>query len=275
MCAKLNIKRGENRQPFMGLIRRHCVPLQAVAADTSRTREGLRITGGSALLWESPEARFFVTACHVWRELVRLVQQSPEKYRIFTYDLNGPVLIHLPTLVDESDELDLSVFTAPGIKEFNPTGKAFLQTANWPTPPAQPGEIIVGCGYPGDLRTFRNGDWELQILFWAHKRWDVSNTGAKLLLDGQSSKGNASYFTKAKPRGLALPGISGAPLFVLRDTLDWVGIVRRGSGKPPNGYSIQATPSSFIGPEAQQRIEPMRGARSRRSCARTSAARSS
>jgi hypothetical protein len=253
MVARSDIKREETRQPFMELIRRHCVPLQAVAVDTSHRGGGLKITGGSAFLWESAEGRFFVTAFHVWRELVGRVQQFPGKYRIFTYDLSGPVLIHLPTLIDESEELDLSVFTVPGIKEFNPSGKAFLQTPSWPTAPAQSGEIIVGCGYPGVLRTFRKGQGELQILFWALSRWDVSNTGEKLLLDGQSSKGQVSYFTKAKPGELALPGISGAPLFVLRDTLDWVGIVRSGSGKPPNGYSIQATPSGFISPDGHIR----------------------
>jgi hypothetical protein len=254
MGARSNIKREETRQPFLELIRRHCVPLQAGAVDTHRRGGGgLKITGGSALLWESAEGRFFVTACHVWRELMGLVQQSSGTCRIFTYDLDGPVLIHLPTLVDESEELDLSVFTVPGIKEFNPSGKAFLQTPNWPTAPAQSGEIIVGCGYPGGMRTFRKGQGELHILFWAHRQWDVSQTGTRLLLNGQSGKGKASYFTKAKPRALALPGISGAPLFVLRDTLDWVGIVRSGSGKPPNGYSIQATPSSFIGPDGRIR----------------------
>jgi hypothetical protein len=254
MCANSKIQREEIRQPFMQLIRRHCVPLHAVAVDTSHHSEGgLKFTGGSALLWESMEGRFLVTACHVWRELVALAQRSSEKYRILTYDLNGPVLIHLPTLIDESEDLDLAVFTVRGIKDFNPNGKVFLQTPNWPTAPAQSGEIIVGCGYTGDKRIFRNGQWELQILFWAHGRWDVSQTGTRLLLDGQSGKGKASYFTKSKPKGLALPGISGAPLFALRDTLDWVGVVRSGCGEPPNGYSIQATPSSFVGPDGRIR----------------------
>src|SRR2546430_12060815 len=61
----------------------------------------------------------------------------------------------------------------------------------------------------------------------------VSESGKRLLLDGHSGKGKARYFTKEKPKSLALPGISGGPLFVLRDTLDWVGIVRSGCGTPP------------------------------------------
>ena len=54
------------------------------------------------------------------------------------------------------------------------------------------------------------------------------------------------YFTKEKPV-LGLPGISGGPLFALRDTLDWIGIVRSGWGNPRKGYSILATPSGFVG----------------------------
>lgn len=237
----------------MQLIRRHCVPLHVVAADTS-SDGALKFIGGSALLWESQVGRFFVTACHVWRELIARVHEPSGKYRMFTYDLNGPVLIHMPTLIDESEELDLAVFTVLGIKNFEPNGKAFLRTLNWPTPPIKSGEMIVGCGYPGKGRMFQNGRWEQHMIVWAHLQCSVSQTGTRLLLDAQAGKGKATYFTKSKPKELALPGISGAPLFALRDTLDWVGVVRSGCGTPPNGYSIQGTPSGFI--DQDGRIRP-------------------
>jgi hypothetical protein len=101
-----------------------------------------------------------VTASHVWRGLAALTQGPSAKSRLITYDLNGPVLIHLPRLIDESEELDIAVFDVPGIKDFNPAGKAFLRTLGWQTAPAKSGEVIVGCGYPGDLRRFRSGRWE-------------------------------------------------------------------------------------------------------------------
>ena len=234
----------------MQIIRRHCVPLHAVAIDRE-TAGGLKYTGGSALLWETMEGRFFATACHVWRGLMALVEKSVGKYILVRYDMEGILRIVTPILIDECEELDLAVFTFDGIDDFHPQGKAFLRTLNWPTAPAQSGEMIVGCGYPGDARFYRNGQWEQQIVFWAHKHCTVSNSGRRLLLDGQTGKGRASYFTSARPKKFGLAGISGAPLFVLRDTLDWVGIVRSGSGGPPNDYSIQATPSGFIGPDGR------------------------
>ena len=149
--------------------------------------------------------------------------------------------------IDESEELDIAVFDVPGIKDYNPAGKAFLRTLGWQTAPARAGEMIVGCGYPGDGRRFRSGRWEQDIMVWAHRRCTVSESGRRLLLDGHLGKGKTTYFTNERPKSLALPGISGAPLFVLRDTLDWVGIVRSGCGTPPKAYSIQATPSGFVG----------------------------
>lgn len=142
-------QREETRPPYLQLIRRFCVPLHAVTTDPSNhSQGGLKFTGGSALLLETIVGRYFVTACHVWRELAALTQGRSAKYRMLSYDLNGPVLIHLPMLVDESEELDLAVFTVRSIKDFNPYGKAFLNTCNRPSATVQPGDIILGCGYP-------------------------------------------------------------------------------------------------------------------------------
>lgn len=245
MGRNFQIERGYTRPPFMQLIRRHCVPLHAVAADPHSAGQ-LKITGGSAFLWETICGRFFVTASHVWRRPAELTQGDSAEYRIFTFELDGPVLLPRPRLIDESEDLDIAVFNVAGIGDFNPAGKAFLRTPNWPTAPARSGEMIVGCGYPGDARKFQDGRWEQDIVAWAHRECSLSATGRRLLLDGHSGKGKATYFTKTKPQALGLPGISGAPLFALRDTLDWVGVVRSGCGTPPNGYSIQATPSGFV-----------------------------
>lgn len=239
------------RQPFMQIIRRHCVPLHVVSPDKSAKHfAGWKFTGGSALLWESVEGRFFVTAQHVWKELMGLVQSDPLKYMLVTYDSDGPVRIELPILVDESEELDLAVFTVKGIKDFTFDGKEFLRALTWPTPPAQDGEMIVGCGYPGAERLFRKGKFENRLFFWAHMHCSVSSSGTRLLLDGQVGRSKFGYFTETKPKGLSLPGISGAPLFALRHTLDWVGVVRSGCGDL-EGYSIMATPSSFIGADGR------------------------
>ena len=231
----------------MQLVRRHCVPLHAVAPEP-HTAGGAKFTGGSAFLWETICGRFFVTASHVWRRLAELTQGPSAESRLVTYDVNGPVLIRGPRLIDQSEELDIAVFDVPGIKDFNPAGKAFLQTPGWVTAPAKSGELIVGCGYPGAGRKFSQERWRFDILVWVHRRCTVSESGRLLRLDGgHSEKGKVTYFMKEKPKSLDLPGISGAPLFALRDTLDWVGIVRSGCGKPLKGYSILATPSGFVG----------------------------
>jgi len=247
------IQKGKNRPLFMQLIRRYCVPLHAVAHEPSSTAKA-KFTGGSALLWETICGRFFVTAAHVWRRLAELTQGTSAESRLITYDVNGPVLIHGPRLIDQSEELDIAVFDVPGIKDFNPAGKAFLRTPGWVTAPAKSGELIVGCGYPAAGRKFRGQQWGLDILVWAHRRCTVSESGRLLRLDGgRSEKGKATYFTKEKPKSLELPGISGAPLFAFRDTLDWIGIVRSGYGKPLKGYTIQATPSEFVGADGHIR----------------------
>jgi hypothetical protein len=249
MRTKSKIQRGGDRPPVLQLIRRHCVPLHAVATDKSSEGK-LNITGGSALLVETICGRFFVTASHVWQELIKLTRDGSE-YRIVCYDLSGPVLIQLPRLIDESEELDIAVFTVQGIAAFNPTGKAFLQTANVPSAPAQSGEMIVGCGYPGAFRKYENGNWKLDILGWAHRQCTISESGRLLLLDGHSGRGKVENFSTVERKEIPLPGISGAPLFALRDTLDWVGVVRSGCGTPPDVYSIQATPSSFVNPDGR------------------------
>jgi len=245
MRGTSEVKKGKSRPLFMQLIRRHCVPLHAVAHEPNSTGRA-NFIGGSALLWETICGRFFVTAAHVWQRLAELTQGTSTERRLITYDVNGPVLIHGPRLVDLSEELDIAVFDVPGINDFNPAGKAFLRTPGWVTAPAKSGETPVGGGYPAAGRKFRNGRWHFEILVWAHLRCTVSESGKSLLLDGHSGKGKATYFSKEKPE-LALPGISGAPLFALRDTLDWIGIVRSGCGTPLKGYSILATPSGFVG----------------------------
>jgi len=253
MRANSEIEQGEDRPLYMQLIRRHCVPLHAVASEP-HTAGGAKFTGGSAFLWETICGRFFVTASHIWRRLADLTQESSAESRLITYDLNGPVLIHLPRLIDESEELDIAVFDVPRIKDFNPAGKAFLQTPGWVTAPAKSGELIVGCGYPAAGWKFRGQRWGLDIFVWAHRRCTVSESGRLLRLDGgQSEKGKVTYFTKEKPKSLELPGISGGPLFALRDTLDWVGIVRSGYGIPLKGYTVQATPSEFVGADGHIR----------------------
>jgi hypothetical protein len=240
-------KKVKKNPPYAEIIRRHCVPLHIVEKDiSSHNQGGVKFVGGSALLLETIAGRFFVTASHVWRELMDRAQRFHENCRIVTYELNGPVPLDKPILIDESEELDLAVFTVSGINNFNLNGKEFLQTSNRPMAAAQSDDIIVGCGYPGNSRLFIDGHWEFEILFWAHNRCSLSQTGTRLWLDGQSDKGKITYSTKAKSRQIALPGISGAPLFALRETLDWVGVVRSGCGTPLNGYSIQATPSSFV-----------------------------
>ena len=143
---------------------------------------------------------FFVTAAHVWRRLAELTQRPSAERRLVTYDVNGPVLIHRPRLIDQSEELDIAVFDVLGIQNFNPAGKAFLRTPGWVTSPAKSGEMIVGAGYPGAGRRFRNGRWHLEILVWAHRRCTVSDSGRLLLLDGHSGKGKAEYFTNAGSR---------------------------------------------------------------------------
>lgn len=236
----------------MQLIRPYCVPLHGVAHEPNSTGRA-KFMGGSALLWETICGRFFVTAAHVWRRLAELTQGSSAESRLITYDVNGPLLIHGPRLIDQSEELDIAIFDVPGIKDFDPAGKAFLRTPGWVTAPAKSGEMIVGCGYPGAGRKFRQGRWQLDILVWAHRRCTVSESGRLLRLDGgHSEKGEARYFTREKPE-LALPGISGAPLFAVRDTLDWIGIVRSGCGTPLKGYSILATPSAFVGADGHIR----------------------
>lgn len=197
------------------------------------------------------EGRFFVTACHVWRDLWKLIQESAGQYVLIVHDVAGTLRITQPILIDECEELDLAVITFDGIKDYAPGGKAFLQALRWPMTPAQPGEFVVGCGYPGDARIFRSGQWEQQILFWAFKHFALSKSGNRLLLDGQSGAGEVSFFTRRKPGNWGLPGISGAPLFVLRDTITWVGTVRSGAGKIIGGHSIQATPSGFVRPDGQ------------------------
>lgn len=238
MCAASKLVRGKERQLFGALIRRHCVPIQAAALDP-REAGRIKFVGGSALLWQTMEGRFFVTACHVWRDLWKLIQESAGKYSLIVHDIVGILRITQPILVDECEELDLAVITFDGIKDYAPGGKAFLQTLRWPTVPAQPGEIVVGCGYPGDARIFRSGQWEQKILFWAFKHFALSKSGTRLLLDGQAGTGEIAYFTKSKPGNWGLPGISGAPLFVLRDTIDWIGTVRSGVGKVVGGTQFR------------------------------------
>jgi hypothetical protein len=134
MGATSQIIRGNERQPYGALIRRYCVPVQAAAIDR-REDGGMKFIGGSALLWETMEGRFLVTASHVWRDLWKLMTELPDKYILVIHDMEGTLRITHPILVDECDELDLAVITFDGIKDYAPKGKEFLRTLRWPAAP--------------------------------------------------------------------------------------------------------------------------------------------
>jgi hypothetical protein len=251
VCAASKLHREFRRHPLFQLARRHCVPIQAIAQE-SREPGGLKIVGGTALLWQTIEGRFFVTACHVWRDILTLLRHPSGKYHLIVHNIDGMFRITKPILVDECEELDLAVFTVDGIKDYTPGGKAFLQSLTWPIAPIGENERVLGCGYPGDARIFKNGQFDQHILFWIHKRCSVSKSGTRTLLDGQTGRSKVSYFTADEPEDWGLPGISGAPLFALRENaLQWVGTVRSGVGKVAEPHSIQATPSVFVGSDGR------------------------
>jgi hypothetical protein len=255
MTTKLKMQKSENRPPGMQIIRRYCVPIHVVQQKASIQKKAkVTFTGGSALLLETLVGRFIVTAFHVWQELSTRMNQSPENCRIVTYGQSGPVPLDNPMLVDGSEDLDLAILTTPRIRDISLDGKEFLRTAHRPMVLPQRGEIIMGCGYPKTLRSFEGERGAFDILYWANRHWDISQTGARLMLHAQHEDGKVGYSMKSKPKQVELPGISGAPLFVLRDKVDWVGVVRSGHGSPlNNGYSIQATPSDFIAPDGRIR----------------------
>lgn len=195
------------RNSAFELVRQHCVPLMAISpaakGDWTAPAANLKpvsaasvgngdggdprnkkpaVAGGSALLWETLEGRFLVTAFHVWSDLMGLVKRPNAKHHLFTFDRSGPVLIVEPTLVSGSEKFDIAVFSVEGIMAYRPLGKTFLRSNTWPNSPVEPGETIIGAGFPGCGRFVKNAQHYISVAGFASNETEVSASGERILI---------------------------------------------------------------------------------------------
>ncbi len=204
------------------------------------------VVGGSALLWESTEGRFVVTAAHVWNELVRLRRRAGGEGPIFIADETGLLPLNRLAPVDLDDGSDLAVLASPELRALSLSGMAFCPTAVWPIDPVATGEVLAACGYPAGLRYEGRAGIQLGSTFVQHPGV-VSANGWMIWMNPEGRRAGTGHAVPRRPRLPHLGGISGAPVFACRrGGPEWVGIVRSGRGTDPADCALLVSPSVLI-----------------------------
>jgi hypothetical protein len=232
------------RSKLQVMIKPYSVPLLFLH---EHAQEQLTSCGGTALLWQSMEGRFIVGAAHVWQELIARRDQLRGRMSICIG--MGQRVVSLLDIepVDIDDELDIVVLRAPAEIDERMGKKSFYRANKWPLPPATDGETLGVLGFPGELRTPTGFTVETNS-FYYENTCHVSVRGTLLI----------GAFPEEPPEIVvhvdfpvnpvkSLGGISGAPVFALRDGQPvWVGVVKRGPEGDGATAGLQATPSHFI-----------------------------
>jgi hypothetical protein len=210
------------------------------------TKKKLWICGGTALLWQTLEGRFIVSAAHVWRGLVK--ERDGRRGRMSICVGTGQRVVSLLEAepIDISDELDLVVLRAPPEIDERIGKKAFYRTNTWPLAQAMDGETLGVVGFPGELRRPTGFSVETNSFYYQN----TCAVSARTILIGAFPEEPPEIVTHVSRSVKSLKnfgGISGAPVFALRgDQPVWVGVLKRGAEGSGIEAGIQATPSNFI-----------------------------
>lgn len=209
-------------------------------------KEKLQGCGGTALLWQTLEGRFIVSAAHVWEGLVKERDARGGRMSICV-GMGQKVVSLLETEpADISDELDLVVLRAPPEIADRMGKRAFYRTNTWPLPPATDGETLGVLGFPGELRKPTGFTVETNSFYYEN----TCAVSARSILIGafqEEPPVTVTHIDRAVKPLKSFGGISGAPVFALRGSQPvWVGVLKRGAEGAGIEAGLQATPSHFI-----------------------------
>lgn len=231
------------RSPLQVLIKPFSVPLLFIHEHAARS---LWCCGGTALLWQSLEGRFVVSGAHVWRELARLREERRGRMSICLGMGQRVVSLLEEDPVSIDDELDLVVLRAPAGIDERMGKKQFYRTNAWPLAPAVDGETLGVLGYPGELRHPQEFTVETNSFYYENS---CAVSGRGILIGAFQSEPPVTvvHVNRAVKPVKDFGGISGAPVFALRDgRAAWVGVVKRGAAGSGIEAGIQASPSHWL-----------------------------
>lgn len=212
--------------------------------------------GGTALLWQSLEGKFIVSAAHVWRGLVQQRDQLHGRMSIFIGLAPKVVSLLEAEPISIDDNLDLVVLRAPPETDGQLGKKAFYQTRTWPLAPAADRETLGVLGFPGEIRRSQQFTVETES-FYYENTCAVSSRGTNLLIGAFAKEPPMTvvHVDHPVPPITDFGGISGAPAFALRDGRPvWVGVVKRGAAGQGVAAGLQATPCHLV--QADGAIQP-------------------
>lgn len=205
-------------------------------------------TGGTALLWKPKNGKFIVSGAHVWREFEERQKKVEGRIAIVLGMAGNVVSLAGVQPVDINDDLDIVVLPAPTDIEDRLGKKKFYETPSWPARPARDGETVGILGFPGELRRTQGFTLETNS-FYYENTCAVSVRGTNMLIGGFQAEPPVTVVHVSEPTNSveSFGGISGAPVFALRDGAPtWVGVVKRGAEGRGIEAGIQASPSHLV-----------------------------
>ena len=236
------------------MIKPHSVPL--VYAH-ERAAGALWCRGGIALLRQSLEGKFIVSAAHVWRGLVAHRDQLRGRMSIFIGLAPKVVSLLEAEPISIDDDLDIVILRAPPKTDALLGKKAFYQTLTWRQVPAADGETLGVLGFPGEICRSQQFTVEMES-FYYENTCAVSSRGTNLLIGAFAAEPPVTVVHVDHPVSAIMDfgGLSGAPAFALRDGKPvWVGVVKQGAADKGISAGLQATLCHYV--RADGTLQPM------------------
>jgi hypothetical protein len=232
---------------LLTLLRQYCIAF--ILADYADNPENpqktvVSFSGASAFLWQTDQAKFIVTAYHVWEEFRNKLKKRPNGHLIFYLDGDHAIPIFNFEVVSEDKSLDLVVLGGDGIEKLDLKEKAFFHQNNMPPTEVTSGSQIALLGYPKSLRIAEEPYNTIGIVFM-FGRAIVSEYGLKIRMLGNTPN---KFRSAAVPslENFEMPGSSGGPVFLIGESgFQWIGIVSEGGQGPDSDLII--VPSKHIG----------------------------
>lgn len=228
----------------------HVVPAYfGIAPGRRRPGEGDTLYGGSAAIVQLPSALVAVTCAHVI-DGFRMAVRDDER---FHFQLGSMPLPVLDMIIAEEGGLDLATIDLSTLASVavlserdDETPLFALTPQKWPPSEVTRGEQLIVTGFPGgDYRTHvAYGIVDAPSFTLGAVAVDVDRAGIVIELRRDQWLTEDFQEVSDSIRELDVGGLSGCPVFAVRSSLEFVGVVTMNTGSL-DGLRVRST--TFIG----------------------------
>jgi hypothetical protein len=201
--------------------------------------------GGSAVIVQLPSALVAVTCAHVIDGFRRAVL-SDER---FHFQLGSRPLPILDLIIAEDQGLDLATIdlsTLTSVALLSERDDEIPLTAltpkRWPPAETTSGEQLIVTGFPGGVYRTHTADGIVDAPAFTLGAVAVEVDKAGLVIELQRDQWLTEEFQEVPDaiRNLNVGGLSGCPVFAVRSTLEFVGVVTMSTGSL-DGLRVRST----------------------------------